>query len=223
MKTVTLSYTKKLLCLAVLAAPILTGCGSSKDASKSNFADAIDKELKKQCIDLGFRNAFVSSSTEFPVSIPLEPALGARAEQAEKRNLEATVPYEALVKAGLLTGNDAQVKQLSWGDAKEVPGKIYSLTDEGKKALRDPKSTSFCAGNYKVDEVVNFTEPGNAMGMTISQVKYTVSAVDVPTWAKTEAVKSAFPRFAKAIEDKSERQAMMILQNDGWSAKTSGL
>jgi hypothetical protein len=213
----------KWLYLAVLALPLLTGCGSAKEASKGNFEKAINAKLEKQCIDLQVRTAFTSSSHEFPLSVAtVQTGRGMSAERAAESNAQSLGPLDALAKVGLVTASDGQVKELGWGGNKEVPGKIYSLTDAGAKALRDRKSTVFCAGRYQVAEVVSFTEPGNAMGVTISRVKYTVKAVDVPAWANDEAIKSAFPQIQQHIEDKTERNATLVLQNDGWSAETGG-
>lgn len=217
-----LKVPQKFIFVAALALPVLTGCDSAKDASKSNFKKAINAKLDKQCIDLQVMSAFISSSHEFPLSVPtVQTGRGMSPDRAAELNAKSLAPLEALAKAGLVTSNDGQVKQLGWGGNKEVPGKIYSLTDTGTKALHDLKSTVFCAGRYQVDEVVSFTEPGNAMGMTISRVKYTVKAVDVPAWANDDAIKSAFPQLQQHIEGKAERNATMVLQNDGWSADIS--
>lgn len=219
MKVVSFNLKKKWIVEAVLIVPLMTGCGSAKDANKDNFENAINAQLNESCIGVQFPLNMFSTTTTFPISIQLIQSRRSDPDQVAKQNAEMLAPYEALVGAGLLAGSDGQVKQTSWGGEKEAPGKIYSLTDAGKKALYKPTSTAFCAGRLKVNEVINFTEPGNAMGVTISQVTYTVKAVDVPAWAQSEAVKSAFPKLANQIENQSERQATLILQNDGWKAE----
>jgi hypothetical protein len=97
-----------------------------------------------------------------------------------------------------------------------VPTKVYALTDAGKKAIENSAgSTAMCIGHYKVDEVVRFTEPSNAMGQTVSTVSFTVSPVDVPDWAKSVDVQKAYGLDKKLAEHiKSTRT--VVLASDGW-------
>ncbi|CAB5305270.1 hypothetical protein IST455A_05834 [Burkholderia multivorans] len=195
MKNIVREHFSARLCIVAIAClPLMVGCGSAKDANKSNFAKAIDAQLDKQCIAVSFDLNFAASSPSFPVTIATtRPGPLISADQAKQTNQRAFAQYDALVQAGLLSAADAQVKPL-FGNAS-VPGKVYSLTDAGRKALKDPNYTTFCAGHYKVDEVINFTEPGNAMGMTISNATYTFSPVDIPSWATSDTVKAAFPNL----------------------------
>lgn len=183
--------------------PLPAGFSPSMSASKGHFTKAIDAQLAKQCIaiDLG-------TLTPFPISIANNDVNFAR--------------YNVLAKAGLLTAVDSWVKPSQYSEimagTQTVPGKTYSLTDEGRQALRDPRTTIFCAGHYKVDDVVDFTVPGNAMGETISQVTFTYSPSDVPAWVNT-GVQAAFPSLAKELAPKQQGEATMVLKNDGWEAE----
>ena len=183
--------------------PLPAGFSPSMSASKGNFTKAIDAQLAKQCIaiDLG-------TLTPFPISIANNDVTFAR--------------YNVLAKAGLLTAADSWVKPSQYSEimagTQTVPGKTYSLTDEGRQALRDPRTTIFCAGHYKLDDVVDFTVPGNAMGETISQVTFTYSPSDVPAWVNT-GVQAAFPSLAKELAPKQQGEATMVLKNDGWEAE----
>jgi hypothetical protein len=180
------------------------GFTSSMSASKGNFTKAIDAQFAKQCITID-----LESSTSFPVSIANDDASFAR--------------YNVFVKAGLLTAVDSWVKPSTiFGIApgtQTVPGKTYSLTDEGRQALRDPRATVFCAGHYKVDEVVDFTVPGNSMGATISRVTFTYSPSDVPAWVSSTGMQAMFPSLAKEPAPKQQGEATMVLKNDGWEAE----
>jgi hypothetical protein len=208
------------LCSLIVMAGALAACGSSKDASKPNFAKAIDAQLAKRCLTVSFGMSAMTTSTTFPVSVAItQPSLLISADQAKQQNERAFGPYDALAKAGLLTAADAPVQPLFGRD--KVPGKVYALTDAGVKALKDPKYTTFCAGHYQVDEIVNFTEPGNAMGTTISRVTFTYSPKDVPAWVNDDGVTTAFPALAKQREAHQQGHAVMVLQNDGWSADLS--
>jgi hypothetical protein len=178
-------------------------------ADKSTFARAIDIRLAKQCIRVTLNVPF--GSTTFPVSIP---------------DGDASIrQYEVLTKAGLLTAVNGWVKPSSLFGVipatQTVPGKIYSLTDQGKQALLDPRSTVFCAGHYKVDEVQQFTVPGNVMGATVSEVTFTYSPSDVPAWTIDNDVQAAFPDLITELAHKRYAHAMLVLTNDGWDADLS--
>jgi hypothetical protein len=84
---------------------------------------------------------------------------------------------------------------------------------------RNEKRTGFCVGRYKVDEVVRFSEPGNAMGATVSKVSFTFSPVDVPAWATDPTLEDAFPHVKELLASKQEGTSEMVLNNDGWAAK----
>jgi hypothetical protein len=213
-------FRPSLLFAAIYATALLSACSGDKDASKSNFAKVIDAKLVTQCVPLSFDLNALTSSTTFPISVStVQPGPLTSDDSAKETNDRAFAQYDALVKVGLLSVVGAQV-QPTFGREK-VPGKVYSLTNEGMQSLKDPKYTAFCAGHYKVDEIVNFTEPGNAMGMTISRVTFTYSPVEMPAWANDEGVKAAFPAFAKRVSAHQQGRAVMALQNDGWSADLS--
>lgn len=171
---------------------LLAGCSSATSASKANFAKAISVALTKRCITVDPGGLLVLGSG-YPIDTGM-PDSG----------------LDALVKAGLLTHKHAGF------------GHVYSLTATGKKAL-EPSSlhgTAFCAGHYKLAEVVDWTAPGHLMGETISEVTYTYSPVDIAPWARTAAVRTTFPkRFAA----QQKAQAQLVLKNDGWSVYSLGL
>lgn len=201
-------------------AVLLAACSSPKDASKRNFANVIDAKLASRCMAIGFSLNAATNSSTFPVSFALtQPGPLINAEQAAQMNERNAAQYEALTKVGLLSAEDAQVQPMFGSD--KVPGKIYSLTEDGKKALKDPQHTVFCAGHYKVDDISHFTEPGVALGVTVSRVTYTYSPVNVPAWAKDDAVMAAFPDLTKLLAPKQVGNASLMLQNDGWAAKIS--
>lgn len=214
--------------LVPIAALLLAGCGSSTSVSNANFAKAINVPLSKVCIRLtpGFLGQI---GTKYPLSVPLKPYqanVAMSAEDAKNTNAQIFRALDALVKAGLITSTDAQVKaELS---NKQVPGKIYSLTDAGKKALQRPDWLAFCAAHYKVVKVVNFTVPGKEMdGTTGSTVNFTAAPTNVPAWATSEAIKAEFPDFSKrlaaAMAQPQKGRADLVLMNDGWHASIPSL
>lgn len=206
--------------LSVFAvAVLLAACGSKKDANNSNFKEAINTHLAKTCVTV--RPGGFMGGNAYPISVTLQqPNNFTSPQQTAKQNENATRPYEALVKAGLLTSKDGTTKEtpLFGNGPKDVPAKIYDLTDAGKKALADPngKGTGLCAGRYKVDEVVRFTEPSNALGSTMSEVSYSFSAIDVPDWAKSADVQQVYTGLATQLTEHQKGRTMLVLASDGW-------
>jgi hypothetical protein len=205
------------LALALGATLALSACGSSKDASKANFAKAIDTYYAAHCVAIDFPlgTAWVAKFADgggFPASV----ANTAETGHSERR---PGAPFEALEKVGLLTSKPAEVRAGMFGAT--MPGKEYALTDAGTKALEKEGRTAFCVGHRAVDEVVQFTEPNSGMGQTVSQAKYTYTVTDVPAWANDPAVQAAFPDLAQRLKPKQEARVNLVLMNDGWSAQPS--
>ncbi len=85
-----------------------------------------------------------------------------------------------------------------------VPAEVYSLTEAGKKALIWPDGLAFCAGHYKVVEVVNYTVAGKTMdGTTRSTANFTYPPTDVPSWAISEAIKNEFDGLLQECRHKN--------------------
>lgn len=205
------------IALGIATAALLSACGSSKDASKANFAKAIDAHYASECAAVDFSMgtalfAKFSDGRSYPVSI-------ADAVNAGHPDNRMTAPFEALEKAGLLRSTPTEVQAGLFGP--KSPGKEYSLTDAGTKALAKPGRSAFCVGHRKVDEVVQFTEPSSGMGQTVSQAKYTYTVVDVPAWASDPAVQAAFPELVEMLKPKHEARIALVLMNDGWDAHPS--
>jgi len=100
------------------------------------------------------------------------------------------------------------------------PGQLhYSLTDEGKKARdtrRGNDATAFCAGQMKVDSIVRYTPPSDSLGHTVSDVVYTMKAVDVPAWVSANEMKTAYPGLTNLVANGQKFQTTMVLASDGW-------
>lgn len=209
---------------ALGVALLLTACGSASDASKGNFAKAINAELAKRCISINPGGLLMSGNT-YPLSAAVSVAgkQGYRTTseaEAKEANQKRFGKADALVDAGLLAMSEAPVKPLFGQDM--VPGRVYTLTDAGKKVQQRPDYSGLCVGHYKVDEIVDFTVPGSAMGTTISRVNYTYSPSGVASWASRDAVKAAFPDLESKLAKGRAGRATMVLKNDGWGAQISG-
>lgn len=198
--------TKLIVAAAVVVAMATTGCTNKKDASKENFSRAIQQYLDTTpgaCIGLpGGSMPFKieKSGAFFPAQI---------------------TQADALTEAGLLTRSDVDVP--AFPGAKVVrPGYEYALTAEGQKQLVQPistysaKSQGFCAGKYKVVEVVNFTDAQSMMGTTFSEAVYTYKIESPAAWAQSPKVQAAFEKLSKELKGNASEKAGLISTNDGW-------
>ncbi len=205
------------------AALLLAGCGSSTSPSKSNFAKAINTALAKDCIvaNPSANMSMAVTGHQYPVGVQEEKAVpgmfgGTSQADADKQNAANFGPFDALVKAGLLTVTTGQVQDPIFH--KPAPGKTYSLTPAGEKALRNKDGLAFCAGHWQVKEVTNFTEPGKAFtGATMSEARFTYEAADVPQWVKV-AADAGFPNLQQTVGTLGKGRADLTLTNNGWEA-----
>ncbi|WP_244818593.1 hypothetical protein [Caballeronia sp. Lep1P3] len=207
---------QKLIAPAILAC-LLAACGSPKEASNSNFEKAINKHYAKDCITI---HPFAASADgrSYPITVALqEKAPYQQQAQVDQSNALTTSSFDALVDAGVLSVATGTKQRKAWLSEKEftVPAKIYSLTDAGKKALVQPDGADLCVGHYKVDDVTRFSEPSNALGHTISEVAFTMSAVDVPDWAKNDKVAKQY-RLDQALAPHIKGNRTLVLASDGW-------
>lgn len=202
---------------STLFALMVAGCGSSKDANNGNFEKALDAHFAKDCITI---QPFVLAADghSYPMTVALQQKNAFASQvQVDQNNANVTRPVDVLVKAGVLSVTDGTKKEKPMFGTGEitVPTKVYALTDTGKKAIVQSDSTAMCVGHLKVDEVVRFTEPNNALGHTLSEVSFTVSPVDVPDWAKNADVQKLYGLGDKLAEH-SKATRTLVLASDGW-------
>ncbi|EAT2223328.1 hypothetical protein EZ100_22725 [Salmonella enterica] len=194
---------------------MLTGCDSSKDASEGNFTKVINDKLSNKCISFSPAGLFnMSGYPKKPFTIVLynsdDEVLDGNAVVANAKML--ALP-EALVKAGLLTSQDKETKKLY--PEKILKAKEYTITEEGKKYLQSENSPNFCIGHYKVDEIIDFTEPSETLGIKMSHVNYMYSPTDIPDWAKNKEIKEN----VRELADGQKNRITLVLKNTGWSAE----
>lgn len=190
-----------LLCCMVLG---ISGCGSAKDANKGNFSKAIQSYLDTQ---KGLCAAIPAK--EYPFTLANK---GWFADQKKRA--------DALVDAGLLTRRDTQVKA-DFGNAMQE-GSEYQLTEQGNEyrvaggANTMGGHDAFCSGKYEVVSIENFTEPSDAMGVTISRVNYRYVLKGAADWMGADAVQAAYPEIKKQSEGEIQGKAVLVLTNEGW-------
>lgn len=190
----------------------LVGCSNPQNATDANFKDAIQKYFNDT-------RACFSIDVAFPY------------EHEKKRN--KNVILEELVKLGLLSKEDSiKVSENMFNKkllTKESAVK-YSLKAKGEKvATLIRKNTAFssgktkiCYGVYKVEDIIDFSEPADMFGQKISKVNYTYKISNVASWAENDVLKMKYATLKKDLNSsqKSERgKVILILTNKGWLHK----
>ncbi len=204
-------FTRRSCALILANLFILTGCSDPRDASKENFAEAIQAFL-------GTRHNTVCApinGVEPPLSIPRDAGLA----QSQQQQLNA------LASAGLLSKSEKtiEVEQGFMTRKKtQVPGFQYDLTPDGKAFFKPGRKQpwgydagAFCFGQPKVTEIVSFTEPADMMGMKISRVIYRLDLGKTPDWARADTVLAAYPRLSGALS-RNQDKAVLVLTDSGW-------
>ncbi|WP_267397015.1 MULTISPECIES: hypothetical protein [unclassified Sphingomonas] len=212
------------IALSIIA---LAGCSNPKEANKSNFEHAINEWIEKgpPCLDVpnGTVTAPGQKYDALPAYVEAAPKTQPFAEESRQRRL---APLDALVDAGLMKKTPTEIEQQNMfgGAERKVAVIAYDFTNEGKAAFSGDagpsamggKRSGLCYGKPHVDEVTNFTQPADMMGMTLSQVSYKYHLADLPAWTKNPKVKAAFPDLARNTAESLDAKAAVVLTNDGW-------
>jgi len=217
---------RSVVVLAAVAA-LVAGCSNPKAADKKNFETAINDWISKNPPCLSLPSGSVRAADR-PADAGIFPLYVEAAVSDHSMRLEiqkkAAAPFEALAAAGLMKGEPAEITQSGYfpGPQPKVAVVAYTLTPEGEKAFSEKGNSrlmatpSFCYGEPAVKEIVRFTEPGEMMGMTVSQVDYTYQLKNMPEWAKSKAMQEIFPQLARDNAETLEGKAAVVLMNEGW-------
>lgn len=215
-----------LLLAATIAVAALAGCSSPTAANKTNFARDINASLARSCFAIE-PSTGLSLGESYPLTVPYAQNWANAAQQAaakaaaEAGKTNEFVQLDALVKAGLLARRETTIKGYFEGARivyGQEPARVYSLTAVGRKYLERAAggSLAFCAGHETVDHVLRYTTPTAEEGMTVSSALYTYRITDVAAWARSPAMRAAFPALAHALTESHENSAMLVSQNNGW-------
>lgn len=125
-------------------------------------------------------------------------------------------PYETAIKdespsgskgMDALTASDLMKRQ----EAKVIGVNRYTLTAAGERA-----GGRFCYGHREATSVVSFTPPTGPEGHQTTTVAYRYALRDLPLWANTDAMRSAFPALAKSTSADPADTAKLGLTMNGW-------
>nr|WP_314613719.1 hypothetical protein [uncultured Pseudomonas sp.] len=200
---------RKIVPLALLAT--LAGCSDTKDASEANFHKAAQAYLDTQ-----YPHCFVVSN--FPTKTQDFDVTG------------TNKALHALAKVGIVSEREisrVEIPERLWQPARTDIYYAYDLTDEGRKLykadaqkmLNGSTRGGLCFGKAQVTAIEQFSEPGEMMGRTISDVTYAYKITGLPDWAGNEEVKSNIRDLGKAVatnDTPAREKRVMVLTNQGW-------
>ena len=187
-------YKAALLCAVTL---LFAGC-NKKDDSKANYQTAINDYYKAHPACLW------QETKKFPV-------------QAATSDDAKTEGFDALTDAGLLTRTTGEKKVFIIA-SKQVNN--YDLSDQGRSAwtpdTAQPGYGNFCYGHRSVDSIDTFTAGVNGSGLQTAQVNYHYDIADVPGWAKSQEVKTAFPSVSASLAQSQTGQDSLVMNGTAW-------
>lgn len=177
---------------------ITTGC-SKTDDSQRNYENALDDFYKAHPMCLW------SEPKKFPV-------------QAATSDETKTQGYDALTDAGLLTRSTAEKKVFIIG-SKQVNN--YDISpDQGRRSwtadASQPGYGNFCYGHGVVTSVDNASLSTNSAGLKTAQLNYHYKIEDVPAWAGSQEIKTAFPNVGSASVGSQASVATLVMNGTTW-------
>ena len=119
--------------------------------------------------------------------------------QAATSDDAKTEGYDALTQEGLLVRTTGEKKIIII--SKQVNN--YDLSDKGRSAwtpdTSQPGYGNFCYGNREVTSIDNSTPGTNGNGAKTVTVNYHYEIANVPSWANSQEMKTAYPTLASSI------------------------
>jgi hypothetical protein len=218
--------------MVVALASLVVGCAADpRAANNGNFEHAINAGLAKPesrlCVDVpNLPHKILADRQPWNAKVP---------EDVEQPGVTPAAKLEALVTAGLAVKKNANVS-VSFSTfnsktfqndetLKSVPEIVYETTpDFSKYAVVTPMPfitmAKLCYASLQVERIENFSEPGQAMGETVSSVYYRAKAVDIAPWSNDAAMRAAFPEIETGLQQATttQRSSMVVLMSDGWQA-----
>ncbi|MFJ2982979.1 MULTISPECIES: hypothetical protein [unclassified Pseudomonas] len=200
---------RKIVPLALLAT--VAGCSDTVDTSEASF-----KKAAQAYLDTQYPQCFVVSS--FPT-------------QTQDFDTNGTnKALHALAQVGVVSEKEisrTEVPERLWQKARTDIYYAYDLTDEGRKyykadaqkMLNGTTRGGLCFGKAQVTAIERFTEPGETMGQTISDVTYAYKITGLPDWAASQEVKANIRKLGEAVatnDTPAKETRVMVLTNKGW-------
>ncbi len=139
-------------------------------------------------------------------------------QQADTSNDEDTKTYDALTDAGLLTRKPEEKKRFLIG-SKQVND--YDLSDQGRSSWTpDPSQPgygNFCYGHPQVSAIDGYNAADDTG--TRYNVTYHYGPANVPAWANSAEMKTAFPKLASETSGMQTATATLLKTDNGWNVQ----
>jgi hypothetical protein len=176
---------------------LMTGCNKTENTDL-NYKTAINDHFK------AFPACIWSQPKKFPV-------------QAATSDDSKTEGYDALTQEGLLTRTTAEKKVLIIA-SKQVNN--YDLSEKGRTSWTPDSSQpgygNFCYGNREVTSIDNSTLGTNGAGAKTVDVTYHYKIANVPSWAGSQEMKTAYPTIDSALGSNPSDSATLVMTGDHW-------
>jgi hypothetical protein len=102
-------------------------------------------------------------------------------------------------------------KMLEVAVERDIHASRYTATDMGARY-----APRFCYGHRTATIIDSFTPPAPANGFPETQVVYHYKIQDVPVWARSEAMREAFPAMAAETSGNASDKATLAGTIAGW-------
>lgn len=215
-----MSKIQKLLTIGLTSVTIvwLAACGNNpKAANKGNFKTSLNAhfENNKECFRFG------RGITEKGYIIEIRDF---KPKQKSKRLTDKEY-YDGFMDLGLLereTFTRRDISLMPGRPGKELQYFGYKLTDAANAYLpteggKNLKETHLCYATRNVVNVLNFTEPAEQIGATVSRVDYSYTLQDIAPWANSPIITARYPQVTEQLaKDTLKDNDDLILTNNGW-------
>jgi hypothetical protein len=136
--------------------------------------------------------------------------------QAATSDDAKTEGYDALTQEGLLTRTSVEKRVIIISKQENN----YDLSDKGRTVWTPDSSQpgygNFCYGNQTVTSIDNSTPGTNGAGAKTVDVLYHYKISNVPDWANSAEMKTAYPNLAAALNTNPSAQASLVMTGDHW-------
>lgn len=206
-----------------MIAVAVSGCSDGKQASKKNFAGAIERWISenkdKAALCLGLDSGRERGSQDALVL-----------DQQSSDDKKALDAMDVLAANGLLRREEKTEK--SWFEVRRLA--MFTPTEKGRALILSRTKNqpglgeftvrSLCVGRLELVNVGNYTEPADFNGLRVSHVHASFRYADLPAWVKDARVMAYWPDAKRAAAGDFKQTVTMVLTGNGWlQAEQRGL
>lgn len=204
-----------------LIAVAVSGCSDGKQASKKEFAGAIERWISEHkdkaalCLNLGYGQARGG-----------QDALVLDSQSSDDKN--ALDAMDVLAANGLLR-REEKIEKTWFGVHKSA---MFTPTEKGRTLILSQTKTrpglgeittrSLCVGRLELVDVENYTEPADFNGLRVSRVYASFRYADLPAWVKDVRVAAYWPEAKRAAAGDFKNAVTMVLTGNGWLQADQG-